>query len=118
MFLLKDVNGDEHSTDESDKSSRASDNRDPHRAAAPKTSYWNPPFLPAAPPFMPGFGPVSIQSSLIRLLEVDYRRGDISKLDFSVHYHKQPPPGLYVRYIHGDLLLYVPHRISNILLEK
>ncbi|XP_040277412.1 survival motor neuron protein [Bufo bufo] len=53
--VVQDVNGDEHSTDESDKSSRASGSRD-HRAAAPKSSSWYPPFPPAPPPFMPGFG--------------------------------------------------------------
>ncbi|KAM3939117.1 survival motor neuron protein [Leptodactylus fuscus] len=59
----QDVNGDEHSTDESDKSSRASDNRDQHKAAAPKTSHWNPPFPPAPPPFMAGFGQHGEKSS-------------------------------------------------------
>ncbi|XP_069818933.1 survival motor neuron protein isoform X2 [Dendropsophus ebraccatus] len=59
----QDVNGDEHSTDESDKSSGASDDRNQHKAAAPKSSHWNPPFLPAAPPFIPGFGQHGEKSS-------------------------------------------------------
>ncbi|KAG9488060.1 survival motor neuron protein isoform X2 [Eleutherodactylus coqui] len=59
---VQDVNGDEHSTDESDKSSGASHNRDQYRAAAAKASHWNPPF-PPAPPFMPGFGQHGEKSS-------------------------------------------------------
>ncbi|KAG8598508.1 hypothetical protein GDO81_002635 [Engystomops pustulosus] len=61
--LKKDINGDEHSTDESDKSSRDSDNRDQQRAAAPKPSHWNLPFPPAPPPFMPGFGQAGDKST-------------------------------------------------------
>ncbi|XP_069606802.1 survival motor neuron protein 1-like [Ranitomeya imitator] len=61
--VVQDINGDEHSTDESDKSSRASDSRDENRAAAPKFSHWNLPFPPGAPPFMPGFGQHGEKSS-------------------------------------------------------
>ncbi|KAG8598502.1 hypothetical protein GDO81_002635 [Engystomops pustulosus] len=60
---IQDINGDEHSTDESDKSSRDSDNRDQQRAAAPKPSHWNLPFPPAPPPFMPGFGQAGDKST-------------------------------------------------------
>ncbi|XP_053331419.1 survival motor neuron protein 1-like [Spea bombifrons] len=49
-----DVNGDEHSTDESDRSSRSASNKDPHSRTVPQ---WNPNFPPAPPPpFNPGFG--------------------------------------------------------------
>ncbi|XP_040197449.1 survival motor neuron protein 1-like isoform X2 [Rana temporaria] len=47
---VQDVNGEEHSTDDSDRSSRDSESRD-HRATAKNTH-----FPPVPPPFMPGFG--------------------------------------------------------------
>ncbi|CAJ0962708.1 unnamed protein product [Ranitomeya imitator] len=60
--VVQDINGDEHSTDESDKSSRASDSRDENRAAAPKFSHWNLPFPPGAPPIYAWHGEKSSQA--------------------------------------------------------
>ncbi|XP_075036315.1 survival motor neuron protein [Mixophyes fleayi] len=59
----EDMNGNEPSTDESDRSSRASENRDQHSAATPKSSQWNTQFPPVPPPFMPGFGQHGEKSS-------------------------------------------------------
>ncbi|XP_073480501.1 survival motor neuron protein isoform X1 [Aquarana catesbeiana] len=49
---VQDVNGEEHSTDDSDRSSRDSESRDHRTAATAKNTH----FPPAPPPFMPGFG--------------------------------------------------------------
>ncbi|CAH2296882.1 survival of motor neuron -like [Pelobates cultripes] len=51
-----DVNGDEHSTDESELSSRST-NKDHHGRTSPLPPPWNSYFPPVPPPpFMPGFG--------------------------------------------------------------
>ncbi|XP_068127805.1 survival motor neuron protein isoform X2 [Hyperolius riggenbachi] len=55
------VNGEEHSTDDSDRSSGASEGREPHNA--PTAKNWNAHFPPAPPPFMPGFGRPGEKSS-------------------------------------------------------
>ncbi|KAG8456449.1 hypothetical protein GDO86_002291 [Hymenochirus boettgeri] len=52
----QELNGGEHSTDESDRSPRSKDARG---YDATNSSHWNaqfPPFPPVPPPFMPGFG--------------------------------------------------------------
>ncbi|XP_018413732.1 PREDICTED: survival motor neuron protein isoform X2 [Nanorana parkeri] len=53
---VQDVNGEKHSTDESDRSSADSESRDQRSAATAKNAPWNTHFPPAPPPFMPGFG--------------------------------------------------------------
>ncbi|KAM9331402.1 survival motor neuron protein-like [Gastrophryne carolinensis] len=53
---VRDVNGEEHSADESDRSSQTSETRDHPNAASTKNPQWNPPFPPAPPPFMSGLG--------------------------------------------------------------
>nr|AAL07278.1 survival motor neuron [Xenopus laevis] len=52
----QEINGDEHSTDESDRSSRSHQSKDPQNRETPKSSQWNGQFPPVPPPFMPGFG--------------------------------------------------------------
>ncbi|KAE8635957.1 hypothetical protein XENTR_v10002795 [Xenopus tropicalis] len=52
----QELNGDEHSTDESDRSSRSPQCKDSQNREIPKSSQWNGQFPPVPPPFMPGFG--------------------------------------------------------------